>query len=71
MAFCTGSLAVLFLILFGNSARPNMLPSRAFPFMTGYLLSAVPLFMFVAAILEKAGHHPGVCSTSSTKGWAG
>ncbi len=55
MAFCTGSLAVLFLYLFGNSAMLNMLPSRVFPFMTDYQLSAVPLFIFMAAILEKAG----------------
>src|SRR6266581_1305648 len=55
MAFCTGSLAVVFLFLFGNSAVLNMLPSRVFPFMTDYQLSAVPLFIFMAAVLEKAG----------------
>jgi tripartite ATP-independent transporter DctM subunit len=55
MAFCTGSLAVLFLFLFGDAAMLNMLPSRVFPFMTDYQLSAVPLFIFMAAILEKAG----------------
>ena len=33
----------------------NMLPSRIFPFMTDYQLSAVPLFIFMAAMLEKAG----------------
>src|SRR3954464_9133391 len=55
MAFCTGSLAVVFLFLFGNSAILNMMPSRIFPFMTDYQLSAVPLFIFMAAILEKAG----------------
>ncbi len=55
MAFCTGSLAVIFLFLFGNSAVLNMLPARIFPFMTDYQLSAVPLFIFMAAMLEKAG----------------
>jgi tripartite ATP-independent transporter DctM subunit len=55
MAFCTGSLAVVFLFLFGNSAILNMMPSRIFPFMTDYQLSAVPLFIFMAATLEKAG----------------
>src|SRR5215510_4224808 len=55
MAFCTGSLAILFLYLFGDAAMLNMLPSRVFPFMTDYQLSAVPLFIFMAAILEKAG----------------
>lgn len=55
MAFCTGSLAVVFLFLFGNAAVLNMTPSRIFPFMTDYQLSAVPLFIFMAAMLEKAG----------------
>jgi tripartite ATP-independent transporter DctM subunit len=55
MAFCTGSLAVIFLFVFGNSAILNMMPSRIFPFMTDYQLSAVPLFIFMAAVLEKAG----------------
>src|SRR5438552_1408840 len=55
MAFCTGSLAVIFLFVFGNGAILNMLPSRIFPFMTDYQLSAVPLFIFMAAVLEKAG----------------
>jgi hypothetical protein len=55
MAFCTGSLAVVFLFVFGNSAILNMMPSRIFPFMTDYQLSAVPLFIFMAAMLEKAG----------------
>lgn len=55
MAFCTGSLAVVFLFLFGNAAVLNMTPARIFPFMTDYQLSAVPLFIFMAAMLEKAG----------------
>ena len=59
MAFCTGSLAVIFLFVFGTPAVLNMLPSRIFPFMTDYQLSAVPLFIFMAAMLEKAGHHRG------------
>ena len=55
MAFCTGSLAMIFLFVFGTPAVLNMMPSRIFPFMTDYQLSAVPLFIFMAAILEKAG----------------
>src|SRR5574338_817594 len=55
MAFCTGSLAVICLYVFGSPAILNMLPSRVFPFMTDYQLSAVPLFIFMAAMLEKAG----------------
>src|SRR5574338_1133890 len=55
MAFCTGSLATIFLFVFGTPAVLNMMPSRIFPFMTDYQLSAVPLFIFMAAMLEKAG----------------
>jgi len=55
MAFCTGSLATIFLFIFGTPAILNMMPSRIFPFMTDYQLSAVPLFIFMAAMLEKAG----------------
>ena len=59
MAFCTGSLAVIFLFLFGNSVVLNMTPSRIFPFMTDYQLSAVPLFIFMAAMLGEGGDHRG------------
>src|SRR6476469_10116514 len=55
MAFCTGSLATICLFVFGNSAILNMMPARIFPFMTDYQLSAVPLFIFMAAVLERAG----------------
>ncbi|WBY01198.1 TRAP transporter large permease subunit [Ramlibacter tataouinensis] len=55
MAFCTGSLAIIYLYVFGSGSVLNMLPSRVFPFMTDYQLSAVPLFIFMAAVLEKAG----------------
>jgi TRAP-type mannitol/chloroaromatic compound transport system permease large subunit len=59
MAFCTGSLAVIFLFVFGSPAILNMMPARIFPFMTDYQLSAVPLFIFMATMLEKAGDHRG------------
>jgi tripartite ATP-independent transporter DctM subunit len=55
MAFALGATACVFLFVYGSPAMLNMLPSRVFPFMTDYQLSAVPLFIFMAAILEKAG----------------
>src|SRR5437667_11370180 len=55
MAFCTGSLATIFLFVFGHPAILNLMPARIFPFMTDYQLSAVPLFIFMAAMLERAG----------------
>jgi len=33
----------------------NIVPSRIFPLMTNYQLSAIPLFIFMAAMLERAG----------------
>ena len=47
----------------------NMLPARVFPFMTDYQLSGVPLFIFMAAILEKAVSSRSSL-TSSTNGSA-
>jgi len=55
LAFVTGGLACIFLFLFGDAHMLNILPSRIFPFMTNYQLSAIPLFIFMASMLERAG----------------
>jgi tripartite ATP-independent transporter DctM subunit len=55
LAFVTGGLACIFLFLFGDLQVLNILPSRIFPFMTDYQLSAIPLFIFMASMLERAG----------------
>jgi tripartite ATP-independent transporter DctM subunit len=55
LAFVTGGLACVFLFLFGDAQMLNILPSRIFPYMTNYQLSAVPLFIFMASMLERAG----------------
>ncbi len=55
LAFVTGGLGVIFLFLFGNIETINIRPSRIFPFMTDYQLSAIPLFIFMATMLERAG----------------
>ncbi len=55
LAFVTGGLACVFLFLVGDSQMLNIVPSRIFPQMTNYQLSAIPLFIFMAAILERAG----------------
>ncbi len=59
MAFCTGSLASIFLFVFGNSAILNMMPSRIFPFMTDYQLSAVPLVHLHGGDAGEGRHHRG------------
>jgi tripartite ATP-independent transporter DctM subunit len=55
LAFVTGGLGVVFLYLVGDQHMLNLIPSRIFPMMTNYQLSAIPLFIFMAAVLEKAG----------------
>jgi tripartite ATP-independent transporter DctM subunit len=55
LAFVTGGLACVFLFLFGDAQMLNILPSRIFPLMTNYQLSAIPLFIFMASMLERAG----------------
>ncbi len=55
LAFVTGGLACMFLFLLGDANTLNIMPSRIFPLMTNYQLSAIPLFIFMAAMLERAG----------------
>ncbi len=55
LGFVTGGLGCIFLFIFGSVNELNILPSRIFPFMTDYQLSAIPLFIFMAAMLERAG----------------
>lgn len=55
LAFVTGGLACVFLFVFGDAKMLNILPSRIFPLMTDYQLSAIPLFIFMASMLERAG----------------
>lgn len=55
LAFVTGGLGAIFLFVFGDAAMLNIFPARIFPFMTNFQLSAIPLFIFMAAMLERAG----------------
>ncbi len=55
LAFVTGSLGVLFIYLVGDQFMLNLIPTRIFPLMTNYQLSAIPLFIFMASMLERAG----------------
>ena len=55
LSFVTGGLACVFLFLFGDIQMLNIIPSRIFPLMTDYQLSAIPLFIFMASMLERAG----------------
>ncbi len=55
LAFVTGGLACVFLFVFGDARMLNILPSRIYPYMTDYQLSAIPLFIFMASVLKQAG----------------
>ena len=55
LAFVTGGLGVVFVYLVGDQAMLNIIPSRIFPMMTNSDLAAIPLFIFMAALLERAG----------------
>jgi tripartite ATP-independent transporter DctM subunit len=55
LSFGTGALTVIFMYTVGDKFLVNIIPSRIFPMMTDYQLSASPLFIFMAAMLERAG----------------
>ena len=55
LAFVTGGLGVVFIYLVGDQQMLNIIPSRIFPMMTNSDLAAIPLFIFMASMLERAG----------------
>lgn len=55
LAFVAGGLGVVFLYLLGDAAMLNIIPSRIFPMMANPDLAAIPLFIFMATMLERAG----------------
>jgi len=55
MAFVVGGLGVAFIYLVGGQTMVNIIPTRIFPLMTNPDLAAIPLFIFMASMLERAG----------------
>jgi tripartite ATP-independent transporter DctM subunit len=55
MAFVVGGLGVVFIYLVGGQTMLNIIPTRIFPLMTNPNLAAIPLFIFMASMLERAG----------------
>jgi TRAP-type mannitol/chloroaromatic compound transport system permease large subunit len=53
LAFATGAVAVVFACLFGCPDHAHH--QRVFTLMGNYVLVSVPLFIFMACILERAG----------------
>ena len=55
LAFSTGSVAVLFTLLHFGPDVLMIIVTRIFTMMNNFILVAVPLFIFMACILEKSG----------------
>lgn len=55
MAFVVGGLGVVFIYLVGGQTMVNIMPTRIFPLMANPDLAAIPLFIFMASMLERAG----------------
>ncbi len=55
MAFVVGGLGVAFIYLVGGPTMINIIPTRIFPLMANPDLAAIPLFIFMASMLERAG----------------
>jgi tripartite ATP-independent transporter DctM subunit len=55
VAFSCGSVGVIFTAILQGPAAVNLVSTRIFGLMTNYLLAAIPLFIFMACVLEKSG----------------
>src|SRR4029078_2107663 len=55
LAFATGAVAVVFAVVLFGMPGLTLIGSRMFTLMGNYALVSVPLFIFMACILERAG----------------
>jgi tripartite ATP-independent transporter DctM subunit len=55
VAFACGSVGVIFTAILQGPAAVNLVSTRIFGLMVQYLLAAIPLFIFMACILERSG----------------
>ena len=55
VAFSCGVTGIIFTAIFQGPSAVNVVPTRIFGLMTNYLLDAIPLFIFMANILERSG----------------
>jgi tripartite ATP-independent transporter DctM subunit len=55
LAFATGAVAVIFAVALFGWPGLTLIVSRVFTLMGNYVLVSVPLFIFMACVLEKAG----------------
>jgi tripartite ATP-independent transporter DctM subunit len=55
VAFSCGTVGVVLTALLQGPMAVSIVPTRIFGLMTNYLLAAIPLFIFMACILERGG----------------
>ncbi len=55
VAFSCGTVGIIFTALLQSPEAVNIVPTRIFGLMVNYLLAAIPLFIFMACILERSG----------------
>ena len=55
VAFSCGAVGVIFTAILQGPAAVNIVPTRIYGLMVNYLLAAIPLFIFMACILERGG----------------
>ncbi len=55
LAFATGAVAVVFAVALFGLPGLNLIVSRMFTLLGNYVLVSVPLFIFMACVLERAG----------------
>ena len=55
LAFLVGGLSVVFIAWLWSPDALALVPQRVWNNMTQYLLAAIPLFIFMASMLEKSG----------------
>lgn len=69
LAFATGAVAVVFTYFLFGEPGLTLIISRVFTLMGNYVLVSVPLFIFMACILERAGVAEAIFHTVHV--WAG
>jgi len=69
LAFATGAVAVVFTYFLFGEPGLTLIVSRVFTLMGNYVLVSVPLFIFMACILERAGIAEAIFHTVHV--WAG
>ena len=55
IAFATGSLAIMCAFLFWSPKAVNLFPSAVYGMVTNYIFVAVPMFIFMGAVMERSG----------------